>query len=349
MKFFGVFAVAAAVSLPCSVAAQAPAADRPDSCSPEGNIQFVCGQSAAEDLAYVPGTNWIVTSGLTGDGGIRLVNVADKTMTTIFPAAGVQERFDRKTYDNCPGPLDAEDKAKFISQGNSLQAGKGGLYTLYAVHRGKRESIEVFNLDPRGKTPTLTWVGCVVAPNDWVRLNSVVGLPEGGLAATNLRAREGSAQFEDSRQKLAAGENNGFIWEWHTGKGWTQVPGSEGSGLNGIEVSKDGKWFYVDGWGNKTFFRLSRGDNPPRRDTIAVGFRIDNVKWAPDGMLIATGQTDNGTKVIKIDPETLKVTELLDHPNTKAFFSGSVAIPVGQAIWVGSFRSNRIAIVPIPQ
>ncbi|HEY4276087.1 MAG TPA: WD40 repeat domain-containing protein [Rhizomicrobium sp.] len=349
MKVFGLFAVAAVILLPCAGAAQTDTAEKPESCMPEGAIQFACGQSAAEDLAHVPGTNWIVTSGLTGEGGIRLVNIADRTMTMAFPAAGVQEKFDSKTYDDCPGPLDAEDKAKYISQGNALQAGKDGQYTLYSVHRGKRESIEVFNLDARAKTPILTWIGCVAAPNDWVRLNSVVGLPGGGLAVTNLRAREGSAQFEDSRRKLTAGESNGFIWEWHTGKGWAQVLGSEGSGLNGIEVSKDGKWFYVDAWGSKDFFRLSRGSNPPKRDTIPVGFRIDNVKWGPDGMLIAAGQTENGTKVVEIDPKTLALHEILDHPNTKIFFSGSVAIPVGKTLWVGSFRSNRIAAFPLPQ
>jgi len=67
-----------------------------------------------------------------------------------------------------------------------------------------------------------------------VGLNSVVGLPDGGFAATNFQPR-GAAR---GRANMQAGEKNGELWEWHTGAGWKIVPGSEASGANGIEISK---------------------------------------------------------------------------------------------------------------
>ena len=72
---------------------------------------------------------------------------------------------------------------------------------------GKRESIEVFEVDARARTPTLTWIGCAVAP-DPIGLNSVIALADGGFIATNYLPRGGDAS---ARTKMMAGENNGEL------------------------------------------------------------------------------------------------------------------------------------------
>jgi sugar lactone lactonase YvrE len=207
----------------------------------------------------------------------------------------------------------------------------------------ERESIEVFQVNAREKTPALTWIGCAVAP-DPIGLNSVVPLPDGGFVATNFLERGANASA--SRTKMMAGENNGELWEWHTGTGWRKVPGSEAAGANGVEVSKDGKWLYVAAWGSQAFLRLSRGQTPVKRDTMPLGFRVDNIRFAPDGSILAAGQGQQTTNVVRVDPETLKITDLINQPNTETFASGTVAIPIGNTFWVGSFRGDRIAIFP---
>jgi len=88
--------------------------------------------------------------------------------------------------------------------------------------------------------------------------NSVAALPDGGFAATNFQGRGDP----NGRAKLAAGDTTGELWEWHPGAGWKKVPGSETSGPNGLEVSKDGKWFYIGGWGSQSLIRLSHGQTP---------------------------------------------------------------------------------------
>src|SRR5437867_5687961 len=206
-------------------------------CDPVGNVQFVCGQQAPEDLVLVPGAEWVFASAYGGNGGIKLISVRDKTTTVAYPTDTTKDRLDAKTYDSCPGPPDAEDKAKFTTHGLALRTSRNSVHTLYAVHHGKRESVEVFEVDARGKTPALTWIGCAVAA-DPIGLNSVVPLPDGGLIATNFLARGGDPT---ARQRMSARENNGELWEWHTRSGWKKVPGSESSGPNGVEISKDGK------------------------------------------------------------------------------------------------------------
>ena len=334
---------------PAGLAGQGAAgASGTTSCGPAGTVRFVCGQQAPEDLVALPGSQWIVASAFAGTGGINLINVRDHTTTLAFPAATSKERLDAKTYNTCPGPPDAADKAKFATHGLALRAGRNSTHTLYAVHHGGRESIEVFEVDARGKTPALTWIGCAVAA-DPIGLNSVVALPEGGFIATDFLARGIDAA---GRGRMLAGENNGALWEWHTATGWKIIPGSEAAGANGLEISKDGKWLYVAAWGSQSFFRLSRGQTPVKRDAVPLGFRVDNIRWAPDGSILAAGQGGvapmQTSNVVKIDPNTLKVQEIIRHSNTPEFGNGTVAVQIGKELWVGSFRGDRIAIFPAP-
>jgi sugar lactone lactonase YvrE len=201
--------------------------------------------------------------------------------------------------------------------------------------------VEVFELDARPQTPTLTWIGCAVAP-DPIGLNSVRALPGGGFIATNFLPR--------NRQMAALqkGEVNGELWEWHTASGWQKVPGSEASGANGLEMSEDAKTLYVAAWGSQSFFRLSRGGAKPEKQEVPLGFRVDNIRWSRDGSILAAGQGGAApnftTQVVKIDPKTLKITEVVNRPQVGPFSAGTVAVEIGSDYWVGSFRGDRIAV-----
>lgn len=46
--------------------------------------------------------------------------------------------------------------------GISVRPGDDGLHTLFVVRHGARESVEVF--DATGEVPSVTWIGCVLAP-----------------------------------------------------------------------------------------------------------------------------------------------------------------------------------------
>ena len=149
---------------------------------------------------------------------------------------------------------------------------------------------------------------------------------------------------------MEQGEVNGQLWDWHPGQGWGKLPGTESSGPNGVVVSPDGKWLFYNIWGGKSVVRMSLGGGPARRSEIPMDFRPDNIHWAPDGQLLVGGATvaADATKVVKIDPLTLKITPLLDMQNTPEFWFGSGAIQVGQMLWISSPRANHIAIVPLP-
>src|SRR4029079_12040807 len=127
------------LALPPGTAGQAPAG-----CGRSGNVQFVCGQDAPEDLVLLPGSDWVIASVFSNNGGLRLIDTRSRATTTAYPTATAREQLDARTYDSWPGPPDAADKAAFRTHGLAVRAGSGSLHTLFAVHHGKRESIEVF-------------------------------------------------------------------------------------------------------------------------------------------------------------------------------------------------------------
>ncbi|HEU4825008.1 MAG TPA: hypothetical protein VFS85_00930, partial [Dongiaceae bacterium] len=174
--------LAAVLAISTQAAAQA-------ACDPAAGLTFICGLTNAEDLVQVPGTPWIVASGLaegkhTG-GHIYLVNAHDRGVQVLLPGHVVY-RQDTGTFGACPG---APDEAKFSAHGLSLRAGAASEHTLYVVHHGERESVEVFMLKAGpaapAQAPTLTWVGCVLYPAG-ILGNGVAALPGGAFAASNF-------------------------------------------------------------------------------------------------------------------------------------------------------------------
>jgi sugar lactone lactonase YvrE len=334
------------VPLVIQTRAQGPA---PAPCTPAGAVQFVCGLQAPEDLVALPGDQWVVAGAYAGRGGIYLIRAKDRSTVFAYPAEKAVERFDAKTYNACPGPPDAATKAKFQTHGLFLLSGANQVHRLFVVLHGGRESVEVFEVDARQATPVVTWVGCAVAP-DPIGLNSVRGLPDGGFIATNFLARGGGGGFGSPGMKaMMAGEKNGELWEWHTASGWQKLAGSEAAGANGLEMSQDGRTLYIAAWGTQSFFRLSRGQATPVRQEVPLGFRVDNIRWARDGSILAAGQGAKTTNVVKIDPGTLAVREILRHTDAPEFGAGTVALEVGNELWVGSFRGDRLAVFPMPK
>ena len=310
-------------------------------CRPDGDVEFVCGPVSPEDLLAVPDSPWVIAAGMEDDGYLYAVDTRDLTNTVLFPTATFGSRPD-EVFSDCSGPL----VGGFRPHGISLRPGRGGRHTLYVVRHGAREAIEVFAVNARSGTPTLTWQGCAVAP-DGVTFNSVTALPGRGFIATHFNRPVGE------------------LWEWQPETGWTAVPGSETNGPNGVVSSPDGRWLYVGGWGTRSLIRVSRGQASMQSDSVEVGFHIDNVRWAPDGSLLVAGhvgETDESifqclgqqqcsgvtSRVARVDPEQLTVEEIVRYPSNENFILGTVGLQVGDEIWLGGIAgSDRIARFPV--
>ena len=53
-------------------------------CEPVGDIRFICDLVGPEDLAILPGEEWVIASGNQEGGRIHLVDVADKSTSVLL-------------------------------------------------------------------------------------------------------------------------------------------------------------------------------------------------------------------------------------------------------------------------
>ena len=192
-------------------------------------------------------------------------------------------------------------------------------------------------------------------------MNSISPVPDGGFVVTNIIRRN----TPNIRELMRTGGNTGELWEWHPDDGWKMVPDSESPTPNGIEVSKDGKWYYVNLWAAGKVMRMSRGQTPVKKDFVEVDFHPDNIRWQPDGSLYTAGQggptpqriseclnkycMDATTNVARIDPQTLKVQQIIHDSHKEHFISSTTGLHVGKEIWIGTSHSDRIARYPAPR
>src|SRR5262252_9001811 len=97
------------------VAGAARAAD--DDCNPSGGLEFVCGLKNPEDLVAVPGTSWIIASGMSAGVGISLIDARDGSRSMLYPGPSPAAKHD-SLFADCTTPPDA---AKLETHGLNLR------------------------------------------------------------------------------------------------------------------------------------------------------------------------------------------------------------------------------------
>jgi hypothetical protein len=352
-----VLGFAAAITAAAS-AQQAPA---PSACAPAAGLTFICGLQNPEDVVLVPGTRWLLTSGMAPGAGLTAVDTQAKAVRKLYAPGTANARADRTRFANCPGPLDAKQA---VLHGLALRAAGGG-YTVYATNHGGRESVEVFELSvgPGGAAgiPSATWIGCVMLPPK-LAANSVAAFSDGTLVATVLILP--GRTFEDA----FAGRNTGIVLQWTPGTpAFVELKGTELVANNGIDTSPDDREFYVASTPTRRVYAFSRAKPGagPLRFAQLKDFGPDNVRWTADNRLITAGLIDDepacggrpkdekgircpmGYAVATIDPKTMTATEIARGSRTPSFTGTAMAAVVGNELWLGSFLADRLAYRPL--
>jgi hypothetical protein len=244
---------------------------------------WVCGQQTPEDLVALPGGGWVVASVYAGTGGINLIKVAERASTTVFPGPTVKVELDKTTYPDCPGP----PAGAFTTHGVYVEPGNGPV-----VHGGGA---------PRRRDLSSTcvrdaelYLGRLRDRARPIGLNAVRGLVDGGFIDQLVAARRQSRRDDQDEWPGRRTGALGVAYEERLAEG----SGSEAAGANGIELSADGKAFYLAAWGSQSFIRFTRGATP-QRDEIPLGFRVDNIHFAKDGSLLAAGQVTDRTRAAR--------------------------------------------------
>lgn len=348
----GLLATAAAVAQP---AATPEAGD----CNPDAEMSYVCGAERPEDLITLPETSLLVASGFSEGAGIKLVDTQTRTVQRWYKGEAAQIAPDPTAFPDCPGPPEV---ALFNARGLSLRPIAPDRYRLLVVNHGGREAVEAFDVSlPDKDQPSLVWRGCVPMPEEQVG-NAVAQFADGTILVTVL-TRPGTTIGD-----FMLGRKTGAVWQRRpTDRHFRAMPGTELPGNNGIEVDPDQRRFFVVAFGWHAVLVFDRDDTRrPLARIVAPDFMLDNIHLTSGHLLLAGMRLDEPAcgglrKVIdgKADPMLCKrgwiVGEITpDRTRIATFaygtprsrFNGlSAAALVNEELWLGSFQSDRLAIV----
>jgi len=320
-----------------------------------GELQFVCGARHVEDLVVVPDTEFLIGGGAIGpgspSGSLYCFDMKRRTAERLTPDTS---RPPWSEYSAGPANLDL---SVFDPHGVAIRSEAGQASLLYVVNHGGRESIEIFQLDVEtGPGPLrLTWIGGLVFP-DGVSGNAVTPLLDGGLAAT---------KFFDTRkssfpEQVIGREKTGWVYRWHPRKGFDVIPGTEGSGNNGVDTTADGKWLFVNLWAEQKILRVDL-DGIEDPVTVPIDFMPDNIHRMADGKFLIAGHISTpeilfaGKRehcpvdwaVAILDPRNMGIEYILWEKGNPTFSDATGAVQVGDQIWISTYRGDRIAIADL--
>ncbi len=339
-------------------------------CQAKGVIQVVCDVKNPEDMVLLPSGKNILVSQFdnvenAAPGGLGLYQIDKKQFSQLFPLSGIgtepQLADDRRWGDKeCLPPT-----KQFSPHGIGFVKRTDGESMLAVVNHGGRESIELFRVAETEKTaiPEITntqpnkaamenqvqleWRGCFHLDKD-IYPNDVVALKDGGVIYTHMG--------------VPPEYKNGSVYEWHQAqKDPIMLPETTGVLLNGIQISPDEKLLYIN------YYRkglVQSYDRATQKITAKIEVPYpDNSSFNRKGHLLVAshdGSFDDIQKCMKMAAgETCalpfsiyaidfdkKVKRRIYANKGEPMGAGTIAIEAGNSLYIGSFKSNRIMIVP---
>jgi sugar lactone lactonase YvrE len=315
-------------------------------------LDWIEGVRYVEDIEVIPGTPWLVAAGMSlpidhAGGQLYLVDTDAGRVHQGWPNSGEDKPSDAFEITTPVGP------DQFGPHGIAIEPAVDGdgVWNLYAVHHGVRESIEVFEIrmgsDGR---PAITWIGAIARRPD-AEGNAVATVP-GGLIASHYVPRL------NSKPELLDGRTNGGVERWTPDAGWVEVSGFACPFPNGVAVSRDGgTYFLADTMG--ALLRASADGTESTR--IRLPLAPDNLRWSDDGRLLTTGVRAAVAEgpgkvfaaamadppeplqivVVAIDPDTLEVETLLD--DEASFGLPTTALIARGDLYLTSLFATRLA------
>lgn len=334
-----------------------PELRKPMTCGSHSDIDVLCGANHPEDIEPTPDGRFLIATAFLSEhptgpigGGMELFDLQNKT----FRKMTIIDQPDQSWGDpSCPGPLDDA----LVSHGESLAKRKDGRWALYVVNHARRESIEMFELQQAGSSWQLVWRGCEIGTHPY---NDVAILPDGGFVGTQPLA------FLRSGEKITRDTGvTGYVARWTPGKGETEIRGTRMSFPNGVIVSPDGRFMYVNEFlaGHVLKYDLKQGK---LLKSTSVDFLPDNLTWSGDGTMLSAGMSA-GIKdgpsgrcpkgsdrpcvlsfgIAEIDAVSMKVRrQYSSEPHDVNIEGVTVALRVGGDLYLGSHLSDRLVKIP---
>lgn len=328
-------------------------------CEDNGALHPVCGLQSPEDIAVVPGGDYLLLSelGNMGEypGRITLFRVDDESTRTLYPMAIAQAPAVLQGDPGCVEPPGEE----MSPHGSHLVQLEDGSWRYLVVNHGGREAVELFSLElSAGGEPELRWQGCVLPPANTV-MNDVVGLASGDVVYTRMYHPDDFLGALRGMLGLVSGD----VWRWSPGSGSRLLPGTEGALTNGIEISGDERYLFVNQYMDKEIHKYDL--QAQQRVATASVAHADNSTWGPGGELwLATHDMEipvylactedhrvtcgMASTIVALDPETMATRVLFRHQGPP-MGAVTVATPNRDKVYLGSFLGDRLLVAPLDE
>ena len=328
-------------------------------CVDKGNLHPVCGLQSPEDIAVVPGGDYLLLSELGSmgarSGRIALFNVNDESWQTIYPVGGIAKPETLQGDASCTEPPGAE----LSPHGTHLVQLDDGSWRYLVVNHGGREAVELFSLETSAEgAPSLQWRGCVF-PADNTLMNDVVGLGNGDVIYTRMfRPHDFMGQMRGM-----LGFNSGDVWRWNKATGVRLLPGTEGSLTNGIEISQDERFIFINQYMDKEVHKYDLSTEEVVGKAPVPN--VDNSAWGPNAELWLVSQSSDlsdylactkdhtvtcgmAFEIVALDPESMQSRVIFRHQGPP-MGSATIATAHRDKVYLGSFLGDRLLVVPLSE
>lgn len=332
-------------------------------CNAKGDRKALCGFHNPEDLEPLGDGRTLIVSqmGIVGQhtpGSLAFYDVKAKHLK-IFPDFTEADP-ERWGQENCEPPGEA-----FSPHGIHLSRLNENTQRLLVVNHGGREAVESFLIRREDDTFQISWQGCVEMPDN-SNINDVVAGPDGGFFTTHMFAMEGLSLGPINWPQLEGllGFDTGWVWHWtpENGGAFSKVKDFRSAFPNGIQIDAEGKYLYVNSWGDNQVHKLDWRSG----EVLATADmpHPDNTQWTEDGRLLVASQHFNLASarqcmeirkgacpsrfdIVAVNPEDMSHTVVLEQQGPP-MGAGTVAQVLGNYLYIGSFAGDRLLRVPWP-
>tara|TARA_B100001250_G_scaffold34432_1_gene27885 strand:+ start:1018 stop:2385 length:1368 start_codon:yes stop_codon:yes gene_type:complete len=323
------------------------------SCESDNNVNLICGFNNPEDIVITPDKEFLLMSEFGGigpyeeqkPGFFALLELSSGTR--IVPNVSIGDSL-------WGDPSCTRNNYEFGPHGIDLIERSDGKFQLGVISHFPNETIEMFEIQKNKESWDMIWRGCVDVPYEYY-FNDISLKNDGGFLATHMYSRDITLNKWLLTSLLKS--DSGYLVEWNDNK-FFKIEGTEGSGPNGIALDRDSNILYINynqgdlitkfdlSTNKKIHSQFIEAPDNPYIDGNYVW--VTSLDFQPNdfGECEFKKSCSLPFSIYKLNKDTL---EILDkHSFSKTVFGlPTVAVPVDENLYMGSFHSDRLGYFKI--
>ena len=323
------------------------------SCESDIDISVICGFNNPEDIVITPDKEFLLMSEF---GGISPYEEQKPGFFALLELSSGKRIIPNISIENSSwgDPSCIRSDYEFGPHGIDLIKRSDGKFQLGVVSHFPNETIEMFEIQKNKESWDMIWRGCINVPYEYY-FNDISLKKDGGFYATHMYRRDITLNEWLLTSMLKS--NSGYLIEWNDNK-FVKIEGTEGSGPNGIALDDDSNLIFINyNQGDLiTTFDLSSNKKiqsqfvqSPDNPYIDGNYLwVTSLDFQPNdfGECEFKKSCSLPFSIYKLDKHTLDVIDKYSFSKT-VFGLPTVAVPVGDNLYMGSFHSDRLGYFKI--